>query len=57
MRIFLTKHGINHNIFGRREPDQHGTVASEIVRDQTCDSGFDSCLLGLPAAVSVAAAQ
>jgi 3-dehydroquinate dehydratase len=44
--------GINHNMFGKRDPKQYGTITlAEIARGQICGFGADTYLLGLRAAV------
>lgn len=54
MKILML-HGINHNMFGKRDPKQYGTVTlAEIVKGQISSFGVDSYLLALRAAVSAA---
>ncbi|WP_422085182.1 type II 3-dehydroquinate dehydratase [Variovorax sp.] len=61
MKILML-HRINHNMFGKRDPKQYGTVTlaeidaqlQAIVKGQICGFGVDSYLLGLRAAASAA---
>ena len=34
MKTFLMLHGINHNMFGKRDPKQYGTITLEQIDDQ-----------------------
>ncbi len=52
MKRVLMLHGINHNMFGKRDPRQYATITlAEIVKGQICGFGADTYLLGLRAAV------
>jgi 3-dehydroquinate dehydratase-2 len=34
MKTFLMLHGINHNMFGKRDPKQYGTITLDQINDQ-----------------------
>ena len=39
MQTFLMLHGINHNMFGKRDPKQYGTITLEQIDGQLQDLG------------------
>lgn len=53
MMTFLVLHGINLNMFGKRDPKQYGTTTLAEVDARL--SALGSYLLGLRAAISAAA--